>query len=60
MQSVEHYPRPLEFNGFRFVDPQLLSGESSAIRKVMQPEPSNLTDVNNHHYHVWGTGRMSW
>lgn len=58
MQDPEHYPRPLEFNGFRFVDPRHIDRENIA-NSLLQPQPSKLTDVGNT-YHVWGTGRMAW
>lgn len=58
MQSPEHYPAPLQFNGFRFVDPERF-GDGAVPAGPMQPRPSKLTDVNNA-WHVWGTGRMAW
>jgi cytochrome P450 len=59
MQDEHYYPSPLDFNGFRFVDPELLVGAAAGVNKVMQPEPSKLTDIG-YHFHVWGTGRMAW
>jgi cytochrome P450 len=56
MQSATHYPSPLDFQGFRFVDPRVLSAVKGEVR---QPEPSKLTDPGNT-FHVWGTGRMVW
>lgn len=58
MQDPAHYPSPLEFNGFRFVDTELLD-KATKIGSVSQPTPSKLTDANNT-WHVWGTGRMVW
>ena len=60
MQNPEHYPQPLEFNGFRFADPALLDNAISPAFKFPQPGgPSKLTDVSES-WHVWGTGRMAW
>jgi hypothetical protein len=59
MQTGAHYPQPLDFNGFRFVDPGLFSEEDMSANKVFQPAATNFTDVGNT-YHVWGTGRMTW
>lgn len=53
--SAEHYPRPEEFSGFRFVDPAELPGASAPT----QPKPSKLTDVD-YTFLMWGTGRMAW
>ncbi|EQL03607.1 cytochrome P450 [Ophiocordyceps sinensis CO18] len=52
--SAEHYPRPEEFSGFRFVDPAELPGASAPT----QPKPSKLTDVD-YTFLMWGTGRMA-
>ncbi|KAI1121769.1 cytochrome P450 [Nemania abortiva] len=57
MQSGSHYPDPLEFNGFRFVDPSTIT-ESAKVSKSFQEKPSRLVDVDNT-FHVWGTGRMA-
>lgn len=59
MQSGQHYPQPLEFNGFRFADPKLFNEEDMSVNQEFQPSPSKLTDGGNT-YHVWGTGRMIW
>lgn len=60
MQSSEHYPSPLSFNAFRFVDPQLLEGVArNKTNFVSQPTPSKLANVSNS-WNVWGTGRMAW
>jgi hypothetical protein len=59
MQNGAHYPQPLAFEGFRFIDPKLFEPEDMALNKTFQPEPSKLTDTGNT-YHVWGTGRMAW
>jgi hypothetical protein len=58
MQNPDYYPVPLEFNGFRFVDQELVRSVGSGF-KAIQERPSKLTDVNNS-WHVWGTGRMAW
>jgi cytochrome P450 len=57
MQDPKYYPSPLQFNGFRFVEPSLLNDKDGKF-EVSQPTPSKLTDVDNT-YHVWGTGRMA-
>lgn len=60
MQNPEHYPEPLEFNGFRFVDRELIENPAHSAFKFPQADgPSSLTDVNGS-WHVWGTGRMAW
>ncbi|KAF2472307.1 cytochrome P450 [Lindgomyces ingoldianus] len=56
MQHKDYYPEPLEFNGFRFVNPALIDLKGKF--KSCQPNPSNLVDVGDT-YHVWGTGRMA-
>lgn len=58
MQNSKSYPEPLEFNGFRFVDPLHL-GPKAGNFKVLQTKPSKLTDIDDT-FHVWGTGRMAW
>ncbi|KAI2618907.1 cytochrome P450 [Hypoxylon sp. NC1633] len=60
MQSAENYPSPLEFNGFRFVNPEYLDAatRSHTGTTFLQPSPSRLVDVSNA-WHVWGTGRMA-
>ncbi|KAI0200207.1 cytochrome P450 [Astrocystis sublimbata] len=60
MQSSEHYPQPLEFNGFRFASRDDIAAASGAVSdfKSIQPKPSKLVDVNES-WHVWGTGRMA-
>ncbi|CAH0051924.1 unnamed protein product [Clonostachys solani] len=57
MQDPEYFPNPLRFNGFRFVEPSLLSDKDGKF-EISQLSPSKLTDVENT-YHVWGTGRMA-
>ncbi|KAL3462038.1 cytochrome P450 [Aspergillus heterothallicus] len=68
MQSEALYPSPLEFHGFRFIDPAVAPNAymnsiekdckaRSALFKVAQPTPSGLCDADNS-WHVWGTGRM--
>ena len=59
MQDGKHYPQPLEFSGFRFVDPELLKDGETDVKKILQPKSSKLTDVGID-FHVWGTGRMAW
>ncbi|KAF1852230.1 cytochrome P450 [Cucurbitaria berberidis CBS 394.84] len=53
-----HYPQPLDFNGFRFVDPKMFNNQDMSINEAFQLHASKLTDVGNT-YHVWGTGRMT-
>ncbi|OTA76492.1 hypothetical protein M434DRAFT_38836 [Hypoxylon sp. CO27-5] len=55
MQDSQFYPEPHQFNGFRFVDPELASRAEDI--QPLQPKPSKLTDADNT-FHVWGTGRM--
>ncbi|KAI0502862.1 cytochrome P450 [Xylaria bambusicola] len=57
MQHAELYPEALAFNGFRFVDESCVDIKPG-IFKVLQPQPSKLTDADNT-WHVWGTGRMT-
>ena len=60
MQNPEHYPEPLEFRGFRFVDPAILNEDMPPKSQSAQPtRASKLIDVNGS-WHVWGTGRMAW
>ncbi|KAL8906168.1 MAG: hypothetical protein Q9207_002201 [Kuettlingeria erythrocarpa] len=62
MQDPVHYPDPLKFNGFRFVDPQIYEhGAPPAFSATTQKRPSKLTDVKDegNSWHVWGTGRMA-
>ncbi|ROT39585.1 hypothetical protein SODALDRAFT_322958 [Sodiomyces alkalinus F11] len=60
MRDERHYAAASEFNGFRFVDPEILGriGTQSSFN-TPQPRPSKLTDVDNT-FPMWGTGRMSW
>lgn len=62
MQNADHYPEPLQFNGFRFADPQLLHDDAANLPnfEFLQPEgPSKLTDPSSS-WHVFGTGRLVW
>jgi cytochrome P450 len=60
MQAPEHYPSPLDFNGFRFAQRELAKQNADLDAfTVRQPKPSKLTDVGGS-FHVWGTGRMAW
>lgn len=60
LHDEQHFPDPLQFNGFRFVDrDQLADLTSSDFGSHKSQEPAQLTDVNKH-WHVWGTGRMAW
>lgn len=55
-----HYPEPTTFNGFRFVDPEIL--EKALVDRdssSSQSEPSDLTEVSSK-WQFWGTGRMAW
>jgi cytochrome P450 len=55
----EYYPSPHKFNGFRFVDPQILEKATADIdTESMQSEPSSLTEVSSK-WQFWGTGRMA-
>lgn len=55
--KAEYYPAPLEFSGFRFVDPALVPRDLPS--HVSQPKPSKLADVDDS-FLMWGTGRMAW
>lgn len=59
MQTEQHYPQALAFNGFRFVDPALFEKNDMAPNETFQAKSSRLTDVSST-FHVWGTGRMAW
>lgn len=59
MRDPDHYPKPLQFRGFRFVDEKVLESAGLLRFKSLQPSPSTLTDVGGS-WHVWGTGRMAW
>lgn len=58
MTDATQFPRPLEFSGFRFIDPEK-TGSQTTKPHISQPSPSKLTDANDT-FHVWGTGRMTW
>jgi cytochrome P450 len=61
MTNPADYPEALQFNGFRFADPNLVRSVSDAqtdFTEVMQKKPTKLTDADMT-YHVWGTGRMA-
>ncbi|KAL9032050.1 MAG: hypothetical protein Q9180_006732, partial [Flavoplaca navasiana] len=63
MQSPSHYPDATVFHGFRFVDPDILTGAANpAFQTILQEYPTKFTDTNGKDdtWHVWGTGRMSW
>lgn len=59
MTNPEYYPAATEFNGFRFVNPELVKPSLRGNFSYLQPKPSKLTDVGET-WHVWGTGRMAW
>lgn len=61
MQSPELYPDPLQFHGFRFVDPVTLDklGTEGLKGTSSKNSPAKLTDVDAT-WLVWGTGRMKW
>lgn len=57
LRDPSMYPQPDVFDGFRFVDQEILErlGKTS-----IQPEgPSKFTDVSET-WHVWGTGKLTW
>ena len=60
MSDARYYTDPLQFQGFRFVDPKLLDKQLSAVsgHRVPQQAPSSFTDVND--WQLWGTGRSAW
>lgn len=57
MTNPADYPEALQFSGFRFADPKLVSA-STNFDNVMQEKSTKLTDASMT-YHVWGTGRMA-
>ncbi|EGD92510.1 hypothetical protein TESG_00083 [Trichophyton tonsurans CBS 112818] len=53
-----NFEKPLEFHGFRFVDPRVLAGlEQPGFNIPDSAKPSQLTDTSNSQ--LWGTGRMA-
>ena len=60
MRDPIHYPDPLHFEGFRFVDQATIDQATSAENfKALQSKPSSLTDTGDD-WQMWGTGRMTW
>lgn len=59
MTNPQDYPNPLEFQGFRFVDPASSKEDLPVTLLSGGTRSSNLTDCNSS-WHVWGTGRMTW
>ncbi|KAL7939325.1 cytochrome P450 [Trichoderma chlorosporum] len=59
MSDARFYTDPLKFQGFRFVDPDLLNRKHSGISndEATQDAPSKFTDIN--HWQLWGTGRSA-
>lgn len=54
-----YFEKPLDFHGFRFVDPRVLAGlEQPGFNIPETAKPSQLTDTSNSQ--LWGTGRMAW
>lgn len=59
MRDPSNYVKPLEFHGFRFVDPKILETLDVSHFQVPQPgQSSQLTDVVG--WQIWGSGRMVW
>ncbi|CAG8958655.1 hypothetical protein HYFRA_00011496 [Hymenoscyphus fraxineus] len=64
MQSAQHYPEPLQFHGFRFVDPLVLEQLSSATAdrhwkdSPIQNTSARLTDIDST-WLVWGAGHIT-
>lgn len=59
MRDPAKYERPLEFQGFRHVDPKVLDGiTSGSLGIVPSQRASHLTGVTD--WQFWGTGRMAW
>lgn len=62
MLDARHYTAPLEFQGFRFVDPSVLEkyfpGATGRAISQLQGVPSNFTDIGD--WQLWGTGRSAW
>ncbi|KAM0262161.1 hypothetical protein ACHAQJ_001904 [Trichoderma viride] len=61
MLDARHYTAPLEFQGFRFVEPSVLQKTfpETTGEKVsqLQGTPSNFTDIGD--WQLWGTGRSA-
>lgn len=60
MRDARNYALPLEFHGFRHVDPATLASLDN-LGSFESPEPAKaslITDVND--WQIWGTGRMAW
>lgn len=60
MADARYYADPQKFQGFRFVDPNLLDKKVSRISGdgVPQETPSKFTDITD--WQLWGTGRSAW
>ncbi|UKZ75705.1 hypothetical protein TrVFT333_003397 [Trichoderma virens FT-333] len=59
MSDARYYADPLKFQGFRFVNPDLLEKKFSGTSGdgVSQEAPSKYTDIND--WQLWGTGRSA-
>ncbi|KAK4071690.1 uncharacterized protein Triagg1_5928 [Trichoderma aggressivum f. europaeum] len=59
MADTRYYADPLKFQGFRFVDSNLLNKKVSGISGdgVPQETPSKFTDITD--WQLWGTGRSA-
>ncbi|UKZ49177.1 hypothetical protein TrVGV298_003420 [Trichoderma virens] len=59
MSDARYYADPLKFQGFRFVNPDLLEKKFSGTSGdgVSQEGPSKYTDIND--WQLWGTGRSA-
>ncbi|KAL1983251.1 hypothetical protein VTN96DRAFT_349 [Rasamsonia emersonii] len=58
MRDPDHYPKPLQFRGFRFVDEKVLESAGLLRFKSLQPSPSTLTD--NYDCHLVDKDAPRW
>lgn len=60
MRDAANYAKPLEFHGFRHVEPSILESQNMAAGAFASPQPEKaapLTEVKD--WQFWGTGRMA-
>jgi cytochrome P450 len=60
LRDPKNWVDPLEFYGFRHLNPEMLKAVESPV-EFRSPEPEKaalLTDTRG--WQTWGTGRMAW